>query len=168
MGGIRLIYARNIVRGFLERNVVLLGRMRSAFSFVYEYGNRKPSHKLRVQLVRSLVVSVIALVTDFSTLVALKEVVGLHYLAAATLSFILGVVVNYYLSIKWVFAKRKLDSRRREFIIFVIICAMGLVLNLAIIANLVQWLKFDYRIAKLVSTIVVFFWNFIARKKLLY
>ncbi|MET1033530.1 MAG: GtrA family protein [Candidatus Saccharimonadales bacterium] len=127
-----------------------------------------PSHRASVQFIRSLVVSVIALIVDFGLLVILKESAGMHYLLAATLSFGAGVVVNYLLSVKWVFAQRKLASRRKEFVIFTVICAIGLGLNLAIIAGFVQLFHFDYRVAKAISTVIVFFWNFLARKKILY
>ncbi len=127
-----------------------------------------PSHRSAVQFLRSLVVSVAALIVDFGLLVFLKEVVDMHYLLAATLSFGAGVVVNYILSVKWVFANRKFASRRAEFVIFTIICGIGLGLNLLIIAGFVQLLHFDYRVAKGISTIIVFFWNFVARKKILY
>lgn len=127
-----------------------------------------PTKNVTVQVIRSLVVSAIALVADFGTLLFLKEVLGVHYLLAATISFSLGVVVNYVLSVRWVFANRKFTNRHAEFTIFLIICAVGLGLNLAIIAAMVQLLNVDYRIAKIVSTVVVFFWNFVARKKILY
>jgi putative flippase GtrA len=127
-----------------------------------------PSKKPLIQFIRSLVVSIVALIVDFGSMVAFKELLGINYLLAATLSFTLGVIVNYVLSIWWVFADRKLSSRRAEFTIFVIICAIGLILNLGIIAGTVQLLNVDYRIAKIISTIVVFFWNFLARKKILY
>jgi putative flippase GtrA len=127
-----------------------------------------PTTDVKVQVLRSLVVSIIALFVDFGMLIVFKEVFGIHYLVAAALSFMLGVAVNYALSVTWVFADRKLSSRRMEFTIFFVICAIGLVLNLLIIAGLVQWFQFDYRVAKIVSTIIVFFWNFIARKKILY
>lgn len=126
------------------------------------------SRKTSVQLIRSLVVSVIALVVDFGGLIIFKEIFGINYLVAATLSFLLGVTVNYFLSVWWVFADRKLASKKMEFTIFVIICAIGLGLNLMIISGMVELMHIDYRIAKIVSTIVVFFWNFIARKKILY
>ncbi len=127
-----------------------------------------PSTNTKVQVIRSLVVSVVALVADFGSLVIFKEQFGVNYLLAATLSFCLGVAVNYYLSVKWVFADRKFTNKHAEFVIFVVICAIGLALNLGIIAGLVQLLAFDYRLAKAISTVVVFFWNFIARKKILY
>lgn len=130
--------------------------------------NLTPSNRATVQMVRSLVVSVIALIVDFGSLVILKEVFGVHYLLAATISFGFGIAVNYTLSVKWVFARRKLANRHAEFVVFTIICTVGLGLNLVIIAGLVQLVHFDYRLAKAVSTVIVFFWNFLARKKILY
>jgi putative flippase GtrA len=121
-----------------------------------------------VQLTRSLIVSAIALVVDFSALIILKQEFGINYLLAAAISFSLGVLVNYSLSVKWVFAYRQLSSKTHEFIIFVVITALGLLFNLLIIAGMVELLKADYRVGKLVSTVVVFFWNFLARKKILY
>ena len=129
---------------------------------------RKPHANTYVQLIRSLVVSVVALVFDFSTLVLLKEKVGINYLVAATLGFSVGVVVNYILSAYWVFTDRKLASAKAEFVVFVVICTIGLVLNLIIISLLVEQLRVDYRLAKLFATVAVFFWNFVARKKILY
>lgn len=121
-----------------------------------------------MQLVRSLVVSVVALFFDFGLLVVFKQVFGINYLVAAAMSFLIGVMVNYTLSVLWVFANHKLSSRHAEMLIFLLINVIGLGLNLVIIALLVEWLNADYRIAKSVSTVVVFFWNFIIRKKLLY
>lgn len=130
--------------------------------------NRTPTHNLKVQFVRSLVVSCVALVVDFATLLILKEIFDVHYLLAAAISFCLGVIVSYVLSTRWVFANRKLSNRKVEFIVFLVICGIGLGLNLVIIASMVQLLGMDYRVAKAISTVVVFFWNFIARKKILY
>ena len=128
----------------------------------------QPSHDYTIQLLRSLVVSAVALIVDFGTLIVLKQKFGIYYLLAATISFCLGILVNYALSVKWVFAYRQLTSRTHEFIVFVIITAAGLLFNLLIIAGMVELLKVDYRVGKAVSTIIVFFWNFLARKKILY
>jgi putative flippase GtrA len=129
---------------------------------------RSPHPNAYVQLMRSLAVSVIALAFDFGLLVALTELAGINYLYSAFLSFIAGVLVNYGLSVLWVFPDRKLQSRRLELIVFITICAIGLLGNLLIIAVLVEQAGVDYRLAKMVSTVVIFFWNFLARKKLLY
>lgn len=128
----------------------------------------KPSSKVSIQFIRSIFVSGVALVFDFGLLIFLKQDLKVYYLLAATISFIVGVIVNYYLSIWWVFADHKLPSRKYEFAIFVIINAIGLALNLAIIAAVVQIFGKNYIVAKAISTVIVFFWNFAGRKKLLY
>jgi putative flippase GtrA len=124
--------------------------------------------KYHVQFLRSLIVSVAALIVDFSTLVFLKQVLGVHYIVAATLAFALGVLVNYFLSVNWVFTERQMANKTHEFIIFVVITGLGLIFNILIIAGMVELLHSDYRVGKAVSTVVVFFWNFVARKKILY
>jgi putative flippase GtrA len=127
-----------------------------------------PTHHKSTQIFRSIAVSFIALLCDFSLLIVFKEFGGLHYLLAALLSFCAGVYVNYLLSNKWVFAHRQLESKNKEFVLFFVISAIGLSLNLGIIYSSVQFLNFDYRVAKVVAAAVVFFWNFLMRKKLLY
>ncbi len=127
-----------------------------------------PSNFPSVQLIRSLAVSVIALAVDFGLLLYLKEIVGLNYLVAATISYCAGLVVNYRLSVTWVFANRKLHNKHAEFTIFTVISLIGLVLNGLILTVFVQQAHVDYRVAKLIATVVVFFWNFFARKKILY
>lgn len=155
-------------RGLVKNTLSINRLLRWGLPVLRESWGYKTSHRASVQMIRSLVVSVAALIVDFSVLVFLKEVMGVHYLLAATISFCGGVVVNYILSVKWVFAHRKLTSRHAEFVVFTIICAIGLGLNLGIIASLVQLVHIDYRLAKVVSTVIVFFWNFLARKKILY
>lgn len=128
----------------------------------------QPSHNHFIQLLRSLVVSFASLAADISVLLFAKEVAGIYYLWSVVLGFVTGVLVNYYLSNKWVFPTRKLSSRNVEFTVFLLICAVGIGLNMLIIAGMVELFAFDYRVAKLVSAAIVFFWNFAARKKILY
>ena len=139
-----------------------------SWSLLKEALSLEPSRKLSIQFVRSIVVSTIALAFDFGLLIVLIQVFDLYYLLAAALSYSVGVVVNYELSVRWVFADHKLASKKAEFTIFATVNTIGLGLNLAIIAGLVELFSTDYRWAKVVSTVAVFFWNFILGKKILY
>ena len=138
------------------------------FRLILESMRLTPSSKAPVQLVRSFIVSIIAFIFDFGLMLIMKETLGMNYLIAATLSYCVGLIVNYFLSILWVFADRKMARRHIEFSFFAIISLVGLAINGGIIAGLVQLLQIDYRLAKIVATVVVFFWNFIVRKKYLY
>ena len=78
------------------------------------------------QFMRYLVVGGIAFVVDFGVLLLLTELFDLHYLASAAAGFCCGLVTIYILSITWVFNIRSLESKRVEFVIFVIIGVAGL------------------------------------------
>ena len=64
-----------------------------------------------IQFFRYTFVGGIAFLVDFGTLVLLTEVLNLHYLISAGIAFILGLTVNYLLSISWVFNNRAMDNR---------------------------------------------------------
>ena len=67
---------------------------------------RDPTDSTLVQLLRYTFVGGVAFVCDFGALYALTEFAGLHYLISASLSFLLGLGVNYALSVLWVFSRR--------------------------------------------------------------
>ncbi|MEG0474049.1 MAG: GtrA family protein, partial [Solibacillus sp.] len=85
--------------------------------------------KLMAQLMKFGVVGVIAFVIDYGLLIFLTEVFGVDYLISATISFIVSVVFNYVASMRYVFSHREGMSRRREFIIFIILSVLGLIIN---------------------------------------
>ena len=117
-----------------------------------------------VQFFRYGFVSAAALIVDFGGLILLKEAFHIHYVTAATISFIGGLLVNYLLSKAWVFTKSKYSSRSLEFALFAGIGVVGLVLNDLILWFCTSHLGMFYVVSKLVATVVVFFWNFGARK----
>ena len=121
-----------------------------------------------IQFVRYGLVSVIALAVDFGGMVLLVELLSIHYLVAATVSFISGLAVNYLLSRAWVFTERKYESRVKEFIIFTSIGIVGLLLNNSIMWLAVEKIGIYYIFSKIIATILVFFWNFGLRKMLVF
>lgn len=121
-----------------------------------------------LQLFRYLFVGGAAFVVDFGSLYLLTQYAGLHYTLSAALSFILGLVVNYLLSIRWVFSERKLRNRSAEFIVFAIIGIVGLGLNVAIIWFFTEYIRLHYLVSKIVAAVLVFLWNFAGRKFILF
>lgn len=133
-----------------------------------------------VQFFRYVFVGGAAFVVDYGIMTALVELAGFNEVAAATVSFIAGLVVNYLLSTLWIFKGSKLNSRLAEFAAFAAVGVVGLGINAAIIwffsdilaAKLVlgSLLAADkyYLVGKLVSTAVVFIWNFAGRKFIIF
>ena len=146
---------------FTDRNSRRSSKEIEFRSSVNEEGTVK---KLIAQFIKFGIVGVIAFLIDYGLMVALTEFFGVPYLISNTISFTVSVVFNYVASMRYVFERRDDMSRRREFIIFVVLSIIGLILN-----DLFMWLFvsvwfIDYRIAKIIVTVLVAIWNFVTRK----
>jgi putative flippase GtrA len=129
---------------------------------------RGRSDRLHIQFLRYVAVGGAAFVVDFTMLILLTELAGVHYLLSAGLAFCAGLLVNYALSIAWVFSSRMLRDRRAEFVIFALVGIAGLGLTELILLTGTEGLGLDYRLSKIVAVGVVLIWNFGARKFLLF
>lgn len=118
--------------------------------------------------VRYLAASALALGIDFGAYAGLIRLAGVHYLVAAPIGFALGLATIYLLSIRWVFKERRLADRRAEFALFALIGLAGMALNQLIIYASVRLLASSPEVAKIISAGVVFCFNFICRKLLLF
>ncbi|MDN0068397.1 GtrA family protein [Collinsella ihumii] len=119
---------------------------------------------LLAQIMKFGVVGVIATVIDFGVMIFLTEVFGINPVASATLSFTVSVIFNYLASMRYVFSHREGMSRQREFVIFIVLSVIGLVINDALMWVGTEMTPVDYRIVKVLATAVVMVWNFVSRK----
>ena len=119
-----------------------------------------------LQLIKFGIVGVIAAFIDVGVLVILKELLHMDVLIASFVSFCASVVVNYILSMVFVF-KSKEQNKIREFIIFVLLSAGGLCLNQFILWIGVMFASANYLIVKVFALVIVPVYNFITRKMLL-
>jgi putative flippase GtrA len=122
------------------------------------------SGDIQTQFIRYFMVGGIAFIADFGALFLLKEWGGLNYLLSATLAFIVGIIINYQLSIHWVFDQRAISNKSIEFLIFSFIGIIGILFNLGIIYFLTDQLEVFYLHSKLVAAAIIFVFNFGARK----
>lgn len=126
------------------------------------------SQETLFQLIRYGFVGGVAFVADYCSLYAFTEWCGIQYLVSAALAFVIGLTVNYILSNLIVFTTHRLENRWLEFAVFAIIGVIGLGLNELIMYCATDMLGLHYMISKLISTALVFFWNFFARKLTLF
>jgi len=121
-----------------------------------------------IQGFRYLFAGAAGFITDFSILFILTNYLHIYYLISATISFTLGVFVTYIISIYWVFQQKSHHKRLIEFILFVVIGVIGLILTLILLWFLTEKTHIYYLLSKIIATIIVYFWNFFARKWLLF
>ncbi|MCU0461656.1 MAG: GtrA family protein [Bacteroidales bacterium] len=120
------------------------------------------------QLIRYTFVGGLAFLVDFGTLYLLTEFIHLHYLLSAGIAFILGLLTNYLLSIRWVFTTRSVRNKKIEFLIFAIIGLAGLGLNELFLWIFTSLLGIYYLLSKILTAILVYLWNFFVRKFILF
>ena len=120
--------------------------------------------KLIAQIMKFGVVGVVATVIDFGVMNLLYYVLGLDILVANTAGFVISLVFNYLASMKYVFEHKEDMSRKREFVIFVVLSVIGLVLNDGIVLALKGGLGLEANIAKVCATALVMVYNFVTRK----
>lgn len=136
---------------------------------------KEPGDSMRVvgaeglhEFVRYVIASAVALLADISVLTLLTSGFGIPYLLAGAIAFLVGLVIVYVLSTRWVFNARRLGSPAAEFGIFAGIGIVGLGLNELMLWTMTSVLGLFYLYSKILSVVVVFSWNFAARKYLLF
>lgn len=116
------------------------------------------------RIARYFAVGGVAACVDISLFMFFAQYMGLPYLRVSAASFVVATLVNYLLSIRFVFVSGQRFRRRWEVALVFLVSGIGLGINQAILAFCVEGLKFSLLFSKLVATGVVFFWNYFARR----
>ena len=116
---------------------------------------------------------------EYAALIALKEWLHLPVIAATPIAFLISVVFNYLLCVKWVFDGAKEGSKKAQ-LGFAVTSVMGLFLNWAIMWALTVLLGEDavllslfgvelkvYMLNKVIATGLVMVWNYFTKRWLL-
>ena len=105
---------------------------------------------------------------DIGLFALFAKVLDLPYLRVAAASFLLATLVNYWLSVRFVFVSGQRFRRRWEVAMVFAVSAVGLAVNATILWLAVEHLRFELLAAKIAATGVVFFWNYFARRVLIF
>lgn len=128
-----------------------------------------PSGDIRIQAFRYLISGGTAFVVDTGLLTLLTELFGReHLLLWTAIAFCVGLLITYLFSILWVFDNRSLKSRTAEVGIFVAIGVIGLGLTELLMWAFAQKAGLHYLLSKIITTVLVFVWNFAAKKLILF
>ena len=126
---------------------------------------RDRSANVWVQLFRYGLSGFVATAVDFLILTILTEAFGEDLLLVWTaIAFISGRLVTYLLSTHWVFDSHRFRSKTAEALVFLAIGVVGLGLTELFMWVLAEKIDLFYLLSKLISSILVFFWNFTAKK----
>ncbi len=129
------------------------------------------------QIIKFGIVGFFCFFIDFGITTGLTNQLGVHYLISKFLGFVVSAIVNYILSIKFVFTRKKQMDKKKEFSVFLVLSAIGLVINEIVMyicidgiyknSNSLQSLLTEsvvVYLSTILATGVVMVYNFISRK----
>ena len=116
------------------------------------------------RIARYFFVGGVAACVDIGLFVLGTSVLDLPYLRVNAFSFIIATLVNYLLSVRIVFVSGGRFRKRWEILLVFVVSAIGLALNQLILAAGIEMGHLAPLAAKLVATGVVFSWNYLARR----
>lgn len=124
--------------------------------------------KLMQQILKFGAVGFLCFFIEYGLLILLREAAGMPVLVANFLAFVVSAVVNYVLSILFVFETDKNKNKIKEFLLFFVLSVGGLLINQLVLwagtALLDPFWSRSYIIVKPFATGVVMIYNFITRK----
>lgn len=130
-------------------------------------GTSTARSRLVRQFGRFLVVGLLSFAVDFGLFLVLHELLAIQYLVASTTSFAISLVLNYWLTLRFVFDARPGRNVAAEFAFYVGLNIVALGLNQLVLFLSVEVLAADPVVGKLIATAVVLVFNFISRKMLI-
>lgn len=129
------------------------------------------------QILKFGIVGFICFFIDFGITIVLTNIFGVHYLISKFFGFVISAVINYLLSIKFVFTQKKEMNKNKEFIGFFVLSVIGLLINEVVMficidgiylhmTALQKLLSYEWMVsvASVIATGIVMVYNFISRK----
>ena len=102
------------------------------------------------EILRFAIVGGASFLVDYGLLYLCTEWLGIHYLYSAAISFMVSVVVNYWLCVRFVFTGAGRQTGRQAALF---------------IGSSIVGLGLHYMLAKIGATFIVMFWNYVMKRK---
>lgn len=128
------------------------------------------------EIIRFVLTGGVCTVIEYAALYCMKEWLHMGVALATPLAFLISVVVNYILCVRWVFPNAKEGSRKAQ-LGFLITSGIGFFLNWLLMWALTAWLGEDtvlltalgfelkvYMVNKVIATTIVMVWNYLTKR----
>ncbi len=132
-------------------------------------------NKTILEMLRFLLVGGVSFIVDFGFLIVFQEFVfktmANGVLISAALSFLISLIVHYFLAVFWAFRNHRVATSTDHVIagsLFILTNAVGLGINEFAMWIGVSLLAYHYILVKLLATVVVMFWNYTCQKRFIF
>lgn len=144
--------------------------MKELFDYIFKLDFKSlfitKSNNTFIQFFRYIFVGGVAFLADGGSLFLITTI-GVNYLISVIFAFVIGLAVNYGLSKLLVFENSSVNGKI-EFLVYGIISVIGLGFTEIIMYVLTEIAGLYFMVSKVIATIIVLVWNFVARKITLY
>ncbi len=123
---------------------------------------------LRTTMIRYLIVASVGAAVDIALFASLVYGAKIHYLWAGVAGFLLATLVNYLLSIRFVFRSGGRFPRATEAGVIYAVSAAGLLWHQIILYVCVEHVGAHLMMAKLCALGLVFGWNYLIRRHFIF
>ena len=131
------------------------------------------------EIIRFLIAGAAGFAVELGTLILLKEKLGMDTLIATPIAFLISVIVNYILCVRWVFVGAK-EQKNAAKLGFLITSVMGLLLNEglmwlframfgedSVVLTVFGFVVTMYMVNKCLATVIVMVWNYFTKRYIL-
>lgn len=120
-----------------------------------------------LQLFLYLIVGSLATLVEWGAFYVLNSPLSLHYAVATALAFVLSTAANWLFGRLILFRASK-QNTARELLKIYAVSIIGLLMNIAIMFVAVEKIGLSEMLSKIIATGIVFSWNFLVRKLVIY
>ena len=123
---------------------------------------------MRSDLFLYLIVGGLATIVEWTGFWIFFDMLGIQYLLATALAFVFSTFANWAFGRLLVFRGKQNQPLLKELLSIYLTSLGGLLLNLAIMFVMVDFMNIWEMFAKITATVLVFSYNYLIRKKLIY
>jgi len=121
-----------------------------------------------MRLLKYFFVGAIAASIDIGLFSLFASYFGWPWVPVSIVTFCLATLINYFLSIKFVFESGSRHKKYIEIIGVFLVSGLALAMNQIVLYLLIEWLGWHLIISKISATITVFFWNYLGRSRIIF
>jgi len=121
-----------------------------------------------MRLIKYFFVGGAAAAVDIGLFSLFANVLNFPWFPVSICTFLLATLVNYLLSIRFVFESGVRHRKHVEIMGVFAISALALLVNQVVLYIAIEWLGWHLIFSKIIATGTVFFWNYFGRSRLIF